>query len=137
VAGKKGQAPRVEFSQEVFDRVCARIAAGGDKSSLRQICSESWAPDRATFNGWRKLTPELQAQYDQADSDRKDTFFDELVAIADTEPDIDRAKVRMDARKWVWARMDRGRFGDKLGVDGGTDGAPVAFSVIRRVVVKP
>jgi hypothetical protein len=119
------------FSQEIFDRICARIAAGGDGSSLRQICSEDGMPDRATFNVWRKRTPELAAQYDRACEDRKDTFFDELIHIADTESDPAKARNRMDARKWAWARMDRSRFGDKLGVDGGEDGSPVVVKIVR------
>lgn len=125
MAGKKGQAPRVEFSQAKFDEICARIAAGGDESSLRVICAEPGMPRRETFNDWRKLTPELTAQYDRACEDRKDTFFDELINIADTEKDPQIARNKMDARKWAWARMDRARFGDKLGLDGGTDGTPI------------
>lgn len=128
MAGKQGQAPRVEFSQALFDRICARIAEGGDKSSLRQICAEAWAPDRATFNDWRKLTPELEMQYDQAREDQKDTYFEELIHIADTEKDPAIARNKMDARKWAWARMDRGRFGDRVTNEhvGGT-GNPISM----------
>jgi hypothetical protein len=137
MAGKKGQAPRVEFSQALFDAVCARIASGGDENSLRKICEADGMPDRGTFMGWKDRTEELRAQYDKAYLDRQDTYFDELIDIADTETDPQRARNRMDARKWAWARMNRKRFGDKLGVDGGEDGEPVAISVIKRVVVRP
>lgn len=121
----------VRFSQELFDRICGLIAAGGDNSSLRKICAAPGMPDRANFNDWRKRTPELSAQYDAACEDRKDTFFEELIDIADTEKDAAKARNRMDARKWAWARMDRSRFGDKLGVDGGTDGTPVMVEIVR------
>jgi len=124
MATKKTQGPRVEFSQAKFDEICARVAAGGDKSSLRAICAEAGMPDRATFNGWRKLTPELEKQYAQAREDQKDTFFEELVHIADTEPDAAKARNRMDARKWAWSRMDPKRFGDKL-QHTGDGGGPV------------
>jgi hypothetical protein len=115
----------VRFSQELFDTICRRIAAGGDNSSLRKICVEKDMPDRATFNDWRKRTKELSAQYDAACEDRKDTFFEEMIDIADTEKDAAKARNRIEARKWAWARMDRGRFGDKLGLDGGENGTPV------------
>lgn len=124
-------APMVRFSQELFDRICARIAAGGDDNSLRKICEESGMPDRGTFGDWSKRTPELRAQYDQAFIDRRDTYFDEMIDIADTDPDPHRAKVRIEARKWAWARQDRSRFGDKIGVDGGTDGTPVMVEIVR------
>lgn len=127
---KKAQAPRVEFSQDLFDAICKRIAMGGDDSSLRKICASKGMPDRATFNDWRKRTPELSKQYDDACEDRKDTFFEELIDIADTEVDAAKARNRIDARKWSWARMDRGRFGDKLGLDGGKDGEPVKLVLV-------
>jgi hypothetical protein len=126
MAGKKGQAPRVEFSQALFDKICTLVAAGGDKSSLREICAINGMPDRATFNSWRKQTPELQAQYDRAREDQKETFFEELIHIADTEPDPQRARNRMDARKWAWARMDPKRFGDRT-IHAGDPDAPVAL----------
>jgi hypothetical protein len=132
------QAPRVEFSQAKFDEICARIAAGGDDSSLRKICSETGMPSRDTFNEWRKRTPELEAQYDRACEDRKDTFFDELIEIADTETDPQRARNRMDARKWAWARMDRKRFGDKVTNElVGEDGGPVQYQAVERKIIDP
>lgn len=137
MAGKK-QAPRVEFSQALFDRICSRIAAGGDKSSLRVICSEEGMPRRETFNQWRQRTPELQAQYDRACLDREDTFFDEIIDIADTEPDSAKARNRIDARKWAWARMNRKKFGEKVTNElVGEDGGPVRYEVVERRIVDP
>lgn len=124
MAGKKGQAPRVEFSQKLFDAICARIASGGDGNSLRQICAEPGMPDRGTFMGWSNKTPELRAQYDKAYIDRQDTYFEELIDIADTETDPQRARNRMEARKWAWARMNRKKFGDSMTLAGDPD-APV------------
>lgn len=108
------QAARVEFSQKLFDDICARIASGGDENSLRRICEEAGMPDRGTFIKWSNRTPELRTQYDQAYITRQDTYFDELIEIADTETDPQRAKNRMDARKWAWARMNRKKFGEKI-----------------------
>jgi len=141
---------RVEFSQAKFDEICARIAAGGEGSSLRKICQEQGMPSRDAFNEWRKRNKDLQEQYDNACLDRADVMFDEIVEIADecrvgekrvtkangdvevTEVDmVDRAKVQIDARKWVLARMNRKKYGDKLGVDGGEDGSPLVVKIVR------
>lgn len=130
MATKKARAPMVKFSQALFDDICRLIASGGDESSLRKICAMPGMPDRANFNDWRKRTPELSAQYDRACEDRKDTFFEEMIEIADTETDAAKARNRIEARKWAWARMDRGRFGDKLGLDGGKDGEPVKLVLV-------
>ncbi|CAE6713029.1 hypothetical protein R75461_01148 [Paraburkholderia nemoris] len=156
MAGKKGQAPRVEFSQGLFDGICKRIALGG---SLRSICAEDGMPDRATFNGWRKLTDALQTQYDQACKDREDHYFEQIVDIADecrvgikkttkangdvetVEIDmVERAKVQIDARKWVLARMNRKKFGDRVTNEHvGEDGNPIALLLqhVEGTTLKP
>ncbi len=121
MAGKKGQAPRTEFSQKLFDEICERLASGGDENSLRQICNEDHMPDRTTFIKWSKRTPELLAQYDRAYLARQDTYFDEIIDIADTEVDPAKGKVRIDARKWAWARMNRKKFGDSMALTGDPD----------------
>jgi len=134
MGSKRTQAPRVEFSQELFDRVCARIASGGDENSLRNICKEAGMPDRVTFMNWSKRTPELRAKYDQAYLDRQDTYFDEIIEIADTETDPQRARNRIDARKWAWARQNRKKFGDKVDIDAEVKGT---IETITRRIVDP
>lgn len=129
---KKPQGPRVEFSQKKFDEICDRLASGGDENSLRAICDENGMPDRTTFIRWSKRTPELRAQYDQAYLDRQDTYFDELIDIADTEPDAAKARNRIDARKWAWARMNRKKFGDKIEMDANLSGT--VETITRRVI---
>lgn len=128
MVSKKGQAPRVEFSQGLFDRICALIADG---KSVRQIAELDGMPDRATFNKWRKRTPELQAQYDQAFKDYEDSVLEDIVYISDTEKDAAIARNRMDARKWELRIRNRKRFGDKLGLDGGEDGSPLVVKIVR------
>jgi len=111
MAGKKGQAPRTEFSQKLFDEICELIADG---KSLRETCELKGMPDRATFNKWRKRAPELQAQYDQAYKDYEDSCLQDIVYIADTEKDSAIAKNRMDARKWELKIRNRKKFGDSV-----------------------
>lgn len=124
----------IQFSQELFDRICARIAAGGDGSSLLAICKEDGMPERHTFMTWTKRTEELRLQYERARIDQEDTYFDELIEIADTETDPAIARNRMDARKWAWARMNRAKFGDKTETDLNVKGE---ISTITRRVVDP
>ena len=133
MAGKKGQAPRVEFSQGLFDRICALLAVGG---SLREVCAMEDMPDRATFNKWRKLTSELQAQYDAACVDREEVYFGEKRVtksngdVEVTEIDmVERARVQIDARKWCLARMNRKKYGDRIEAElTGKDGGPIVVS---------
>lgn len=139
MTARKKYARHVEFSQALFDRICARISEGG---AIREICAGADMPDRTTFNRWRKKTPELQAQYDAACIDREEVYFEQIIAIADDSAgdtvdvgngikalnpeSVQRSKVRIDARKWVLACMNRKKYGDRVTNEHtGEDGGPV------------
>jgi hypothetical protein len=125
----RAQAPRVEFSQEIFDRICEMIADG---KSVRAACEVRGMPCRQTFMGWAKRTPELQAQYDQAYLDYEHSVLDDIVYIADTEKDARRAAVMIDSRKWDLKIRNRKRFGDRLSNEhSGPDGGPIQTQVVR------
>ncbi|KVP11973.1 hypothetical protein WJ85_17225 [Burkholderia ubonensis] len=126
---KKVPAKRVEFSQALFDRICELIADG---KSVREVCRGRGMPDRKTFLNWSKRTPELRQQYDDACIDRQDAIFDDIQYIADTERDSKRAKVRIEAREWTLARMNRKRFGNHVSNEhSGPDGGPIQTQVVR------
>jgi hypothetical protein len=117
--------PRVEFSQAIFDKICEGVADG---KSVREVCSAKGMPDRATFNRWRKMTPELEAQYALCRIDREDAIFDDIQWIADHERDPKRAKVMIDAREWKLARMNGKKYGNRIQQElTGADGGPVAL----------
>jgi hypothetical protein len=152
MATRKKQAPRVEFSQEIFDRICALIADG---SSLRAACEKEGMPHRTSFNVWRKSEPELQAQYDAACLDREEIYFEQIIDIADecrvgvkkttkangdietVEIDmVERAKVQIDARKWSLARMNRKKYGDHITEElTGPNGGPLQVVRLRMAPV--
>lgn len=123
------QAPSVKFSQAVFDRICELIADG---KSVRTICEMPGMPERKTFYRWCKQTPELQVQYDQAYINYEHSVLDDIVYIADTEPDPRKATVRIDSRKWDLKIRNRKRFGDKVDAEiAGKDGGPLQIEIIR------
>jgi hypothetical protein len=144
----RAPAPQVRFSQAIFDRICDMIADG---KSVRQACAGKGMPDRATFNRWRKSTPELQAQYDAACIEREEVYFEQIVDIADecrvgvkkttkangdvetVEIDmVERARVQIDARKWTLARMNRKKYGDHVTEElTGPNGGPLQIERVR------
>jgi|SRR6185437_7217603 len=128
------QAPRVEFSQEIFDRICERIADG---ASLRSVCEEKGMPHRATFNVWRKSTPELQAQYDAAYLEGEQSILDDIQHIADTETDAPKARNRIDARKWALKIRNRKVYGDHITEEvTGPNGGPLQVVRLRMAPVE-
>jgi hypothetical protein len=125
MAGKKGQAPRVEFSQTVFDAICNRMAEG---ESLRAICKTTGMPNKRTVMRWLEKSEELQTQYSEAQRLRAECYFDEIIDIADSRSDPQKTRVQIDARKWVLARMNPKKYGDKFTQElTGADGGPVAL----------
>ena len=49
-----------------------------------------------------------------AREEQADFHADEIIEIADTEPDPNKARVRIDARKWKAAKMQPKKYGDKI-----------------------
>jgi hypothetical protein len=100
--------------------VCARIARG---ESLRSACKDKDLPDRDTINRWLNTDNDgaLCGQYARAREEQADFYADEIVTIADTEPDAAIARVRIDARKWVANKLRPKRYGDKLALGGAED----------------
>ncbi len=109
-----------EKQQKQFDMVCARIAGG---ESLRSACEDKDLPDRDTINRWLNadIDGALCGQYARAREEQADFYADEIVTIADTEPDAAIARVRIDARKWVASKLRPKRYGDKLALGGADD----------------
>ena len=127
----------VEFSQEIFDKICDRIAEG---ESLRSVCRDQDMPSTSGVMKWlnKDSNGDLVEQYARAMDMRADTMFDELLHIADTPVVGEKTKTDKDgnketpaadmiehrrlqeaARKWVLARMKPKKYGDKLEHDHG------------------
>lgn len=121
--------PRVEFSQEIFDKICALIADG---QSVRAACTGKDMPDRATFNGWRRRTPELQKQYDDAYLSGEQSILDDIQYIADNGTDPAKTRVQVDARKWVLKIRNRKVYGDHVTEElTGPNGGPLQIERVR------
>ena len=112
-----------DYSQEIADQICERIADG---ESLRKICAEDDMPNKATVFRWLAAHEAFSDQYAHARDSQADTLFDDVLAIADQydtlsealNPDlIQRAKLRIDARKWMAGKLRPKKYGDKLELD--------------------
>lgn len=109
------------FTEELGIEICSRIANG---MSLRKICEHKDKPHIDTVRNWlvegdMGKTPALaafSAQYVRAREEQADYYADEIIEIADTEKDPNKARVRVDARKWVASKLKSKRYGDKVDV---------------------
>ena len=121
-----------KYSQEIADRICEIIATSN--KSMRNICIElNIAPQ--TFLNWLNNNPEFLAQYTRAKEQQADFLADEILEIADDSLNdtkviykdgkpieientewVNRSKLRVEARKWIAAKLKPKKYGEKLDV---------------------
>jgi hypothetical protein len=125
-----------DYTPEIAAVICERLVEG---QSLRSICKADDMPAiRAVFQ-WLTKHEAFAQQYAHARELQADTFADEITDIADdgsrdyiaTEAGrvvdhdhIARARLRVDARKWIAAKLKPKKYGDKLEL-GGNSNAPI------------
>jgi hypothetical protein len=100
-----------EYTDEIATKICQLIVDG---QSLRKICQSDDMPSATTVHKWLCNHSKFAEQYARARIDQADTLADEMVHIADTEPDANRARVRIDARKWVASKLKPKKYGERL-----------------------
>ncbi len=129
-AGAEGEQARpAGYCPETAERICERIADG---ESLRSICSDETMPGLATVRQWLAdpAKKSFRLRYADAREALADTIFEEIREIADdAERDLrddpkrgpvvngehlQRAKLRIDARKWMAAKLAPKKYGDKI-----------------------
>lgn len=101
-----------DYTPEMAELICEMLADG---HGLKTICDRDGMPSRSTFRRWLVQVPELRAMYARAREDQADTLADQIADIADdTDEDANSRRVRVDARKWIAAKLRPGTYGDKI-----------------------
>lgn len=133
-----------DYNHQVADAICERLCDG---ESLRSICQDEDMPTRSTVLRWVGLHEEFSAQYAEARKVQADSLFDDILTIADdgrndwmkkNDPENEgyvfngehyqRARLRLDARKWMAGKLRPKQYGEKQSVDHtNSDGSLGAF----------
>ena len=104
-----------EYTEEIGLKICERLARG---ESLNTICKDDDMPARRTIHYWLldKDKESFLHQYEKACNARADKLFDDLLDIADSENkgDVNRARLRVDTRKWYLSKVLPKKFGEKV-----------------------
>jgi hypothetical protein len=123
------------YSQQIAAEICTRIAQG---ESLRSICRDDAMPSMASVFLWLAQKPDFSEQYARAREEQAEVHADAIVAIADETPDVEEVrdregnvldlkmhsayvqwqKNRIDARKWVAAKLKPKKYGDRVALAG-------------------
>ena len=101
------------YTQEIADRVCEHIAAGGFATDLQRF----GLPSHTTIAKWQNENEAFASAYARAREQRGETFAQQIIEIADTEPDAAAARNRIDARKWIAGKLFPRVYGDTQRVD--------------------
>lgn len=130
------------YTPKTAEAICERIANG---ESLRAICEGEGMPDKATVFRWLAVHQAFRDQYARAREMQADAIFDEVLDIADDGHNdwmlrrhgdderwvengeaIRRSALRIDARKWVAAKLAPKKYGEKIVTEHtGRDGGPI------------
>jgi hypothetical protein len=113
-------------------------------------------PNRASVFRWLGLHKEFSDLYARAKEEAAELFAEEIVEIADEREGkaimsdgqevavvfdstaVARNRLRVDARKWVAAKLKPRKYGDRVAQEiSGPDGGPVQITRVERVIVRP
>jgi len=130
------------YNNHIATVICIRIAEG---ESLRQILRAEGMPVQSAVYEWLLRHPEFAEKYTRAREEQADTLADEIIDIADEQPEIvvvtdktgkviehklDGAflqwqKNRIEARKWTAMKLKPRKYGDRVAVEGVEGGAAI------------
>ena len=102
-----------KYNEHIVEEILMRFADG---ETLTSICSSENMPKRNTVYRWRSQYPEFGQAYLCAQEQHSDALIDKAGEIVDNEPDPQRAKIQADHRKWLAARLNRHKYGEKVEV---------------------
>jgi hypothetical protein len=125
-----------EYSVEEADKICAWI---GEGRSLRSYCRLEHRSLETVYR-WLRERRDFRERYARAHDDRADSLADEICDIADevasgTLEQIQAARLRVDARKWVASKLKPAKWGE---YQPNTTSAPVIFNLgIRSTHTQP
>jgi hypothetical protein len=116
------------FNQEYADILCGEIATCPE--SLARIVKRLQGehenfPVVSTLFKWLRENESFSNQYAGAKESQSDILVDEILEIVDDESGdengsvaVQRAKLRLEARKWIASKLKPKSYGDRLDISG-------------------
>ena len=135
-----------KYSLDITRDLCNRLMQG---NSLRATC-EQMSLDITIVYDWLQIHPEFAKLYAQAREVQADFYADNILETIDNASsdrnEIERAKIKAEALKWIASKLKPKRYGDKLDLTsdgekleqpiyGGLSVAPPKKSVIEAEII--
>ena len=123
-----------KFTPKLIETICRRIAEG---ESVRSICRGDDMPSKSSVMSRLNDDEDFRSHYILARDLQADHFAEEIIEIADDATNdfmererqdgsaeavfdhehVQRSKLRVDARKWLAARMAPKKYGDRTALE--------------------
>ncbi len=118
------------YTPERGKAICKRLSEG---ESLTTICKDATTPKRDTVYKWIADNEGFRDDYALAREQYADYVFDGLLDICDNPDlapqDVQKARLQIDTRKWVLARMSPKKYGEKAALElSGEGGGPIVIT---------
>lgn len=143
-----------EYNEQTALAICERLAEG---QSLREICRSEDMPAASTAFKWLSQNEDFAERYARAKEIGIEAIAEDILDIADNASNdwmgrndednkayafngehVQRARLRIDSRKWLLSKLAPKKYGDKVTQEHtGPDGGPVEISKVERVIVDP
>jgi hypothetical protein len=118
------------YSTEIADELCGLLAEG---KSIRQITELPGMPSRRAVQYWMSRYPDFREKYECAMMLLAEFWAHEIIEIADDSSgdfiinergeravdheNINRARLKVDARRWLLSKILPKRYGDRVQAD--------------------
>jgi hypothetical protein len=100
-----------DYTPELGDYICDQLTQG---RSLVSICKEDKMPATVSIYKWLREHEEFANNYARARENQADYYADEILDIADSAEDPQKARLQVDTRKWIASKLKPKKFGDKI-----------------------
>lgn len=121
-----------QITNEIFEKIITAVLEG---RTLTSACLDH-SIEYASFYRYAHSKPDLWSEYQRARAQGSDAKADEIIDISNNEPDVNRAKMQIDARKWHAAKTNPQVYGEniQISLDSGRDlgAALMRFEAVRR-----
>lgn len=107
---KRNRATPPDEKAAKIEAVLAALATHGNTS---RACREARV-ERQSFNRWVDEDAALAVRYARAKDEGIEAAFDDLDKTAEEIGDVARARLIVDTRKWMLARMAPRKYGDRI-----------------------
>ncbi|WP_325052321.1 terminase small subunit-like protein [Sinorhizobium meliloti] len=120
-------AGKSQWGAETREKLLEKLSIG---KSLREICSAEGMPSESLVRKWVMKDEDFGAQYARAREAGMEALADEILQIADSQEGdvittedgreivnhdaIQRARLRVDTRKWLMSKIAPKKYGDRL-----------------------